>query len=128
MGSVGTQITTTDTIYFTDTIEIEKPVEVKVDTIATREYIVKVDTLMGDSAKVELPITQRVYEDSTYKAYVSGYDARLDSILIYRPMLYVKEKETEYKRWSIGLQAGIGLTPKGVQPYIGVGVSYNFRF
>ena len=43
-------------------------------------------------------------------------------------MLYVKEKETEIKHWTIGLQAGIGLTPKGVQPYIGVGVSYNFRF
>ena len=29
------------------------------------------------------------------------------------------------KRWGIGVQGGVGITPKLVQPYIGIGVSYN---
>lgn len=29
------------------------------------------------------------------------------------------------KRWGIGVQAGIGLTPNKVEPYIGIGIHYN---
>lgn len=127
-GDSGAIESSADTIFIRDTIRVDVPMVVDTDTIGTRKYNVKVDSVMGDSAKVELPITQKVYEDSTYKAYVSGFDARLDSFHIYQPMMYVKQSEREIKHWSIGIQGGIGITPKGVQPYIGVGVSYNFRF
>lgn len=80
-----------------------------------------------DSVEVVVPITQRVYADSMYRAYVSGYRPRLDSIFVYPRTSYitttVKEKP---KRWGIGLQAGYGYSPgNGMSPYIGIGVSYN---
>lgn len=79
-----------------------------------------------DTAKmVTLPITQQVYRDSSYTAWVSGYAAALDSIHIHRPThyLYNIHRPAPSRRWSFGLQGGIGLTPKGVQPYVGVGFS-----
>ncbi|UWG05592.1 MAG: hypothetical protein [Bacteriophage sp.] len=83
-----------------------------------------------DSVSVQIPITQKVYEDSTYKAYVSGYRPNLDSLFVYpkREIITIRET-TKPKRWSIGIQAGYGITlrqnPQFV-PYIGVGVTYSF--
>ena len=42
----------------------------------------------GDSAMVILPAMQRVYADSLYVAYVSGFEPRLDSISIKVPHIY----------------------------------------
>ena len=78
----------------------------------------------GDSATVLLPITQKMYSDTDYRAWVSGYEPRLDSIKVFPRTVTVLE--TKYKppsRFSIGLQGGYGITPKGLQPYIGVGVN-----
>ena len=77
-----------------------------------------------DSATVTLPITQKMYSDTDYRAWVSGYEPRLDSIKVFPRTVTVRE--TIYKppsRFSIGLQGGYGITPKGLQPYIGVGVN-----
>lgn len=80
-----------------------------------------------DTAKmVMLPITQQVYRDSSYTAWVSGYAAALDSIEVYPRTLIVRQTAppaAKPRRWSMGVQAGYGLTPKGLQPYVGVGVS-----
>ena len=81
-----------------------------------------------DSADVVIPIEQREYEDSTYHAWVSGYRVRLDSIRTYtqRDVVTIRENIKERpKRWHIGLQAGYGVGPRGVQPYIGIGVTYS---
>lgn len=89
-----------------------------------------VDTMLmvspRDSVAVTIPITQKVYEDSTFRAYVSGYKSALDSIEIYRKSetIYIRSP-TKQKRWSVGIQAGLGVTPNNIQPYIGVGISYN---
>lgn len=77
----------------------------------------------SDSAAVVLPITQMVYSDTDYRAWVSGYEPQLDSIKVFPRTVTVRE--TIYKppnRFSVGVQAGYGITPKGLQPYIGVGV------
>lgn len=78
-----------------------------------------------DSINVKIPITQKVYEDSTYKAFVSGYKASLDSFYIYpqTKIITIREKP---KRWHIGITAGYGITPKGFQPYLGLGCTYTF--
>lgn len=78
-----------------------------------------------DSINVQIPITQKVYEDSTYKAFVSGYKASLDSFYIYpqTKIITIREKP---KRWHIGITAGYGITPKGLQPYLGLGCTYTF--
>ena len=84
-----------------------------------------------DSADVVVPITQTVYEDSTYTAYVSGYRASLDSLIFRMPREVTTITNTHYqkpKRWSIGIQVGYGMTLKGTPqfaPYVGIGVSYN---
>lgn len=80
----------------------------------------------GDSAEVIIPISQKVYEGEDYKAYISGYRATMDSIFVKQRTTTIHIREpTKQKRFSIGLQAGYGMTPKGFQPYVGIGVSVN---
>ena len=84
---------------------------------------------------IELPRTQRTYKDSTYKAWVSGYDPRLDSIEVYRKTIKetvtitipTKKKRTFWQRFGIGVQAGygLGLDDKKAHPYVGCGVGFN---
>lgn len=87
--------------------------------------------IIRDSANVVVPITQTVYEDSTYTAYVSGYRASLDSLIFRMPREVTTITNTHYqkpKRWSVGIQVGYGMTLKGTPqfaPYVGIGVSYN---
>lgn len=79
-----------------------------------------------DSAAVVIPITQKVYGDSTYRAYVSGYRPRLDSIFVFpeREVVTISQK-AKPKRWGIGIHAGYGVGKDGLSPYLGIGVSYN---
>ena len=82
-----------------------------------------------DSADVVVPITQTIYEDSTYTAYVSGYNASLDSLIFRMPREVITVKEyRKPKRWSVSIHAGYGLqlTPTAkLAPYVGIGISYN---
>lgn len=80
-----------------------------------------------DSVTVQIPITQKIYETGAYRAYVSGYKSSLDSLLFFQPTQVVRIREKP-KRWSVGIQAGYGISMKGFQPYIGVGVSYNLVY
>lgn len=123
-----------------------RPQETK-ETIRTEtkiKTIVKVDTLLvsspmavffrftGETIRIGDTIVNReqaVYKDSFYRAVVSGYKPRLDSMEVY-PRTVTREITNDVyhtivpkkKRWGIGLQAGYGY-PSGV--YVGVGVSYN---
>lgn len=86
---------------------------------------------------IELPKVQRVYsDDSTYTAWVSGYEPRLDSINVYRKTIKetvtittpTKKKRTFWQRFNIGIQAGygLGLDDKKAHPYLGGGVGFSF--
>ena len=77
-----------------------------------------------DSMRLGLPMVQNVYEDTAYRAYVSGVYPRLDSIYVY-PTREVVTINKPPKRWHIGPTVGYGLTPQGFQPYIGVSVTYS---
>lgn len=81
----------------------------------------------GDSAMVELPMIQRHYADSTYEAWVSGpLDPRLDSVRVYaRTTTVTRHAREPPGRWHLGVNAGYGYGPKGLQPYIGVGLTYS---
>lgn len=124
----------TDTLLIRDTLRIAQPV-VR-DSLVVRYVRVPVvrDSVQTDSVWVHdtlfvsLPLTQKRYTDSLYTAWVSGYHPSLDSIYIHRPTIYIKTTEASpkrEKRWYFGLQGGVGMTPKGVQPYVGVGVGYR---
>ena len=47
-----------------------------------------------------------------------------DSIKVYNREVIVKQKQS---RWSVGMQGGVGMTPKGLQPYIGIGIGYLLK-
>lgn len=97
------------------------------DSIVTTEPPQEVSVVVrGDSAEVSIPITQKIYETEDYRAYISGYEARMDSIFVNQKITTVKVREPTKKKWfSVGVQAGYGYTPKGFQPYVGIGVSID---
>lgn len=85
-----------------------------------------------DSASVVVPIEQRVYEGEYYKATVEGYRPSLVDMQLKIPAVLVTETRTVTKRklWSvtIGPQLGYGITPAGLLPYAGVGVTFGLSF
>lgn len=110
--------------------EVVKLPKVEVPTIPADSVIetvlpaVKSDE-PGDSVAVVIPIEQKVYSDSDYTAYVSGFRVSLDSIFVNRIVERTTIRAPTQPRFSVGLQAGYGYTPKGFQPYLGIGVSIN---
>ena len=117
-----------------------EPLPVEIRTETKIQTVVKTDTvfisapmavfwqiLPNDTIRIGDTLLHRkrvVYEDSLYRAVVSGYvDPRLDSMTVYPRTVYqtvtndiyhpviVKPKK---KRWGIGLQAGYGY-PGGLE-------------
>lgn len=122
-----------------------EPLLAEIRTETKVKTIVKVDTLlisppMAPLLVVLLTDTMRIgdtvvhreqayYEDSLYRAWVSGYRPRLDSLQIFPRTVYRTVTNDIYhtitpkkKRWGLGLQVGYGY-PSGI--YAGVGVSYD---
>jgi hypothetical protein len=93
--------------------------------------IVRCDTIR-DTMWVDLPIEEREYKSEEYRAIVGGYQPYLKSIEVYPLTKFVNSTETitKRKRWgvSIGVQGGYGITPVGMQPYAGVGVTFGYNF
>lgn len=117
----------TDTVTITkiDTVIVTKPV-------IQYKYITQVitDTLYNtDSIKVpvHIPIERTIFQDSTYRAVVSGYRASLDTIQVYPIHTYTTITNTKQKRFNIGIQAGVGYGCFAKKPdvYVGLGVSYR---
>ena len=117
-----------DTIHDTiPDVRYEKLLYVRRDTLRL------VDTIPGDTVHmlVEVPISQKEYsDDSTYRAWVSGYGVNLDSIDIYRKEVYIERELTKYKRDKkliIGPQVGVGYDVKNgnFAPTVGIGVTYK---
>ena len=81
-----------------------------------------------DTVTVEVPISQQVYVDSTYRAWVSGYRAALDSIQVYPATRIIRLPErTRPKRWSVGPYVGVDVI--SLRPSVGVSVQYSlWRF
>lgn len=102
------------------------------DSIATYETEEEAISVRdkGDSYDVDIPITQKRYEDSLYTAWVSGYKATLDSIRVReRTVIIAAEPRASKKRprISVGLTGGVGLVglkgDTGAGWFAGVGVT-----
>lgn len=130
-----------DTIIIRDTLREYYPREVSSSlTRIEKQYlrvgmplIVLRDTVTEvDSVLVEVPIVEREYKGDEYYAVVGGYDPYLKSIEVYPRTSYITTTETikQRKRWGVtlGVQGGYGITPKGWQPYAGVGISFGYNF
>lgn len=126
----------TDTMRVTVVDTVTYTLPVARDSVVVR-YMTKklpsvhdtVHPICIDSAGVNIPIIQKQYCDSTYTAWVSGYEPSLDSIRVYKKREVVtvsKIIKEPPNRFVISLNIGYGLTPyNGLQPYIGVGVGYK---
>lgn len=119
------------------------PAEIRTETKVNT--VVKVDTLLISAPMAPLLVfqltdtirigdtvvlrEQAYYEDSLYRAWVSGYRPRLDSLMVFPKTVYQTVTNDIYhtitpkkKRLGLGLQVGYGY-PFGI--YAGVGISYN---
>ena len=125
-------------IHRKDTVVVRDTVRETVLVPRVR-YLTRVDTVLlpvpGDTVEVPVlvPISHKVYEGEDYRAVVSGFRASLDTLDIFRKTQTVTntvvqrvEVPGKPKRWGIGVSAGYALTPQGVKPYIGAGISYSF--
>lgn len=122
-----------------------EPLLAEIRTETKVKTIVKVDTLLISPPMAPLLVfrltdTMRIgdtvvhreqayYEDSLYRAWVSGYRPKLDSLMVFPKTVYQTVTNDIYhiitpkkKRWGLGLQVGYGY-PVGV--YVGIGVNYN---
>ena len=122
-----------DTLVVRDTVREPLPVYVENEVIDT-VFVPLTDTVtVSDTVYVRLPREQRVYRDTDYAAWVSGFLPSLDSIEVYPVTRYVTKTvtrtEDSRRRWGVGIQAGYGIGMNGGKvtgvPYIGVGISYN---
>lgn len=113
-----TIVTDTLTITKTDTIRYDRPVPY---------YVRSVDTLFErDTILIR---EQKNYSDTTYTAWISGYQPELDSIEVY-PKAVTKLINTEVTRtivkkphWTISAGVGIGYTGR-IKPYAGIQIGY----
>lgn len=126
--AVETVINKTDTVTVVtvDTLIRENPIYVNRyfrDTI----LVAVTDTVrLRDTTFIQLPKEHRLYVDSMYRAVVSGYQPSLDSIEVYQRCYTKIVTNTVKPRWSVGIQAGYGVT-RGFElaPYVGIGIQYR---
>lgn len=132
-----------------DNIKPEVVVETIHDTLRVTEPVFVASKPIHDSIPVPvpypvavhdtlyLPKEQKVYADSTYKAWVSGVSPRLDSIYVFPttkiitntvPVPVVKKQ-----RLTFSIQGGVGVVQPFAEPfspklgyYVGLGIQWNF--
>lgn len=123
----------------------EVGIEVRADTVFSSSIIVRRDTVpyylptpmlcwyTGDTIHVGdtvLTVEQKVYKDSDYIAYVSGYRSQLDSISVYPKTITVTNDiyhtmTEKPRRWGLSITVGYGFTKHGFSPAVMAGVSYR---
>lgn len=111
------------------TVKVPVPSKADLDSLLNNNFA-------GTSQPVdslELEITQKVYSDSTYTAYVSGYEANLDSIFVRQKIIEHSIVETrtvpmkQFRRWNVGLIGGYGygIKSKEFEPFVGIGFTLS---
>lgn len=117
--------------YVSGTVEDEPYADVHVTVAAGLDSLVNdvvANNMPPDSARVIVPFTQKTYETDDYKAWVSGYEPELDSIIYRRTetvtnTLYLDKKR---RRWGVMVGVGAGISHKGtVTPMVGVMIGYK---
>lgn len=130
----------TDTITYIDTVRYIQPIPkdsfvTRHQTITDTTHITVNDTDTTIVTNYDIPITQKEYSDSTYHAWVSGYEPTLDSIYVFPKSQQINHTQhinttitkIKYKKhyWGLGIGSGIGYSSQGFMPYVGIGIQYN---
>lgn len=122
----------------TDTVTVVKPEPCKIKIIDTVEVSMpcahKPEMPRAHEPQLPQPLGRWLYAETTYHnehytAVIVGIGAYLKSIEIY-PRTEIRTITTTSQvvkktRWGVGVQLGVGFGQNGVQPYIGIGISYN---
>lgn len=133
--------TKTDTLW-KDTTIFEKEivpkyiVKKKVDTVYTKEG----DTLnlITEAKRFDKRLISNK-DTADLQIYTTGIETSLDSLKMrlkthtdvitntVEVTKYIQKKKTFWDRWHVGLQGGYGYTfkTKDLQPYVGVGISFD---
>lgn len=127
------EIVRADTVYRNDTVRWPIVMDSVVTRYVTRRLaVMRVDTVRQcdtlravDTVEVSLPIVQKVYRDTNYTAWVSGYEARLDSLSVRHRTIIETRTVRERGRWGVGLGVGLGVGSGGPGVGIGFGVFYK---
>lgn len=114
---------------------ISAPVKIRPQTVKTEKITTPKDTTgtiepPDTIIDIQLPKMQKVYTDSNYTAYVSGYMPELDSLRIRYPFVtntITQTKQANQRKFNIGIVAGYGygFRNKQLEPFIGLGISVN---
>lgn len=129
----GKEIVRADTVYRRDTVRWPIARDSVVTRYVTRRLaVMRVDTMRQcdtvraiDTVEVSLPIVQKVYRDTNYTAWVSGYEPRLDSISVRHRTIIETRTVTARGRWGVGLGVGLGVGSGGPGVGVGFGVFYK---
>ena len=117
-----------------DTIFVDRPIAYKVKEI--KHDTVRITDVKHDSVDVILPVIQKEYRDSTYSAWVSGYqDVNLDSIEVYQKNIFTEINNTKYvtkyKNRPFGFSIGLGGTyspvSNKIEPGVFLGITYTIK-
>jgi len=138
------------TVIKYDTIRITEPQSEKIIPVAVKKFTT-VPTLLiiSDTIKVPyyvrdtlmIPIEQKYYAGESYKAWVSGYNPKLDSIVVYNThtlsqikenrannAIYVDARLNYYTLPAMSLELQAGYTHNRTTYYIGAGAITDGTF
>lgn len=119
-----------DSFIQVDTLYYPKPYPVKVEVRDT--IYIPIDSIKTEGDSILLPRETKTYEDSTYRAVVSGFKPFLDTLIVYPRTIYItKEKTLEIEKkdwfnWGLQLGTGYGLVHRKLDVYMGIGCQINF--
>lgn len=122
-----------DTVYRRDTVRWPVTRDSVVTRYVTRRLaVMRVDTVRQsdtlravDTVEVRLPIVQKVYRDTNFTAWVSGYEPRLDSISVRHREVTLTKVARGGSRWGVGLGVGLGVGSGGPGAGFGIGIFYK---
>lgn len=104
-----------DTTFLIDTLVIEKPSEIKKETIKENVLVEVRDTMwIHDTCYISLPLEKRTYRRDEFYAEVTGYEPRLTYIEVYPKTVVISKTETVKEKkngLAVGTELGWCVTP-----------------
>lgn len=128
--------TDTTTVVVYDTIHISSPARQQSKPTPRRYFTKAVPTLLAISDTIEIPyyldttlvipIHQHEYAGDNYRAWVSGFEARLDSINIFAPVTthYIEKRIEPKNLFTVNTMAGIHYN-RTSEVFAGVSLRYE---
>ena len=85
-------------------------------------------TNVVDSVLVEVPIVEKTYEGENYRAIIRGFNPELVSIFVNERQTIIRVPYQKHWTFTVGPQAGVGITKDGWRAYAGVGGTFGWSF